>query len=114
MINSLVIFGGIVFNVLASFLLKFSHTDKSSYIKIFQFEINLFLILSAFLYFCAFGLYFKSLQGLDLSRAQPIFTIGTMLGVGSLGILVFDEPLDWKVIVSYSAFIFGILILAIR
>lgn len=112
--NSLVIIGGIIFNILASFCLKYSYVYSVQDIKIANIEINVLVVIAVLFYFCAFGLYYKSLQDLELSKAQPIFTIGTMLGVGSIGVIFFNESFDWKVVLSYCAFVFGILLLSVR
>ena len=92
--NILTIFGGIFFNVLASFCLKYSHNYTVQNIKIADVEISILVVIAVLFYFCAFGLYYKCLQDWDLSKAQPIFTIGTMLGVGLIGVIFFNESLD--------------------
>ena len=113
MTNIALIFGGVFFNVIASFCLKYSYNDTSIHLKLAQAEFSIFLPISAFFYFCAFALYAKSLNSLNLSAAQPIFTIGTLLGVGLVGIFFFDEILNWKVLLSYIFFIFGIILLSV-
>ena len=114
MLNILIILLGIAFNVLASFFIKFSHTRSSVYLEILEFRVNIFLVLSAALYLGAFSMYYRSLLGLDLTRAQPIFTIGTMLAVGSIGVFFFKESLTWNVGVAYLLFMLGILLLSIK
>ena len=112
--NIVIILLGIIFNVLASFLIKFSHTRSSIYLEILEIKLNIFVVLSAALYFCAFIMYYWSLSGLALSKAQPIFTLGTMLGVASIGVLFFRESFDWNIIMAYSLFIIGIVLLSIK
>ena len=114
MVNILIILLGIAFNVLASFFIKFSHTRPSVYFEILEIRVNFFLVLSAALYLCAFSMYYRSLSGLELTKAQPIFTIGTMLGVGSIGVLFFEESLTWHVGLAYLLFILGIMLLSIK
>ena len=112
--NMFVILLGIIFNVLASFLIKYSHIRSSIYLEILEFKLNIFVLLSAVLYFCAFIMYYLSLSGLALSKAQPIFTIGTMLGVASIGVFFFRESFDWNIIIAYSLFIIGIVLLSVK
>ena len=112
--NIFIILSGIIFNVLASFFIKFSHARSPIYLDILEIKLNIFLVLSAALYFCAFIMYYWSLSGLALSKAQPIFTIGTMLGVGSIGMLFFKESFDWNVVTAYILFAIGIILISIK
>ena len=110
--NIIWLIGGIAFNVLAAASLKYStQTEGMLKFSIGYLTLNKFILIALLSYLIAFGCYAQALEKINLSIAQPIYTIGSLTGVLLFAILFFDENIGSTEKFAYILMFLGLCIL---
>jgi undecaprenyl phosphate-alpha-L-ara4N flippase subunit ArnF len=117
MIYKILLFIGVIFNVTAQTLLKFSMTkavavaEASPLKKILSTVFQPLFLLSILAYGIGFGLYAVSLSKLELSRAYPISSIAALLLITVVSLLLFNEAFSVTKIIGLLVCIAGIILI---
>ena len=117
MIYKILLLAGVVCNVAAQSLLKYSLTraavivDVSPLKKIVSTVFQPLFMLAILAYGIGFGLYAISLSKLELSRAYPVSSIAAIILITLVSLLFFHEPFSVTKIVGLVVCAAGIILI---
>ncbi|MDO3680292.1 hypothetical protein [Paenibacillus ehimensis] len=106
---------GMIFNLLAQFCLKTAVSniklDTFNMEVIFKIFSNLYIWFGAILYGSSFFFYVLALSRGELSRISPVSQALTTLGVVTMSILVFQEPVTVTKMIGVILLIIGTIVI---